>query len=394
MAAAFGDILPSESESSTGFVDETPQSEASDAAGSPPDERGAAPSETVDTPEGTQAAALGGTPPSAAAPAVPDVGTPEPDPLAGATPLTYNVNGEARTFDGVQVLPGGGAIVMPDAVAQITQRLSERDNLHARDRARYEEVQTYDRLSQWTSTAPDGTEQTLTGLQGLEAMRVHTARKEAEIEVIGSYFADPDKLAELFLGRDENTGKWQLDPKALRSMAMEARLAADDRERHVRTAIGTLRTPPKSESAPQRTDWSQHAPSVIANAAGQNVTKLTDADRKELSTLLPRFVRTVTEQDRAGNPSLVLGAPIIDGQFRQVVASRVALREELLRTSATTVQAATVNAARQAAAAAGQRPAPVTQLPPARAAAAPSPTVDQDARWDLMERMQRASSGR
>lgn len=68
------------------------------------------------------------------------------DPLAGTTPLTYTVNGETRTFDGVYVKAGFGAIIDNDALPKIQDRLQQADRLVETNRQLYAQSQEFQQV--------------------------------------------------------------------------------------------------------------------------------------------------------------------------------------------------------------------------------------------------------
>ncbi len=269
----------------------------------------------------------------------------------------------------------------------------------ARSRESYEQIQAYERLSEWQTSGPDGTPQTLTGPQGLEAMRVSHARLESENAMLGDLFRDPARFASFLVPHPDDPTKLAIDPTQLRMFALEAKFTGDTAESKIRARIGELKAPKPAPAVPASIpDVSSHAPAIILNAAGPHAAKLTDTDKRELEALVPRMVRAVTHEDRITQPHLALGSPIIDSQLRQIVQNRIALRDEMAKSSTASASAAAENARRLAAAANGVRPitsAPV--LPAARAPVSPTSTVpsmaqSQDEKWDIMERL--ASGGR
>jgi hypothetical protein len=377
---AFGDLSEGEPESagSTGS-----------AAGETPAEHPAADPATV-PPEGTEAPERAGTPPAdAAAATVPDAkaeAAPADDPLKDAKAATYTVNGESRSYDKLKVLGEDGAIIAAADLPDLMRRLGERDHLYETNKAQYEANQQLERLTEWRTTDADGKETVLRGLEGLATLRVQHGKLAAAFDTLASVFKDPAKFVGL-LGQDE-TGKLVFDQNAVNHLLTESDLAEVRAEQAIRSTLASLvRAPePTASAAP---DYATHAPQIIDAAAktvGLDTKVLTDKDRTFLAQQFPRYVRTVTEQDRRGNPTLKVGGPIVDETFTQLVKDRIESRQELAKTVTASTAASTANAAKLAAAARG-KPATTPTAPARRTPTPDTRAKDADAGFDLMENL-------
>lgn len=311
--------------------------------------------------------------------------TPEADPFEGSEPFTYTVNGETRTFDGIRVFGNDGAVVKAEALPDLMRRLGERDNLFETNKAQYQKVQQLERLSEWNVEGEDGKVQSYGGQEGLVMMRVQAGRLGAELHTLASIFhkdanGQYPRLASI-ITVDEN-GSIVPDPNALQHLITESDLAGIRAEQEIKGLLSKLTSTERAaasqdfsvSSSPEALSQLQsQAPALIdqaAKSAGLDAKVLTEKDRSFLSNQLPRYVRTVTDQDRMSNPSLRVGGPIVDSSFMDVVKDRVELRAESTRTvkdvTQSVTKASTENAARLAAAARGMKPAQqITQRRPA-----------------------------
>lgn len=360
---------------------ESPSGQTTDAAGAPPVERQADADDPTIALEGTDAAARAGAPPADATtdPALDATATAadELDPLASATPLTYTVNGESRTFDGIKVLGEHGAIIEPQALDLLQRRLGERDHLYETTQRQHDAVANYERLSAWHTTDANGNEQTVSGPEGLMTMRVEHGKLAGAFSTLASIF-QPDaqgrypKLANLVAVNEQ--GQIMPDPHALQALLTESDLAELRAQQTVREQLGRSFAPQTTTNAPT-IDVAANAPQVIDAALAQGhvpATALTPKDREFLGAQLPRYLRAITPEDRRANPMLPASGQIVDAAFAQVVKDRADLRAEMATTAKATTTAAAENAKKLAAAALGRpaaRPAPV---------ATPRPPVEDD----------------
>lgn len=398
IGTAFGDYSSESVEPST-------SDESGDAAGATPAEH---PTDTDSQtpPEGTERQDEHADAPSADATEQlsPDnQGDPtsaDEDPLAGATPFSYTVNGEQRTYEGIKVLGEHGAVIDASALPDIARRLGERDHLYETNQAQYRSLQQLERLSEWRTTGEDGKEVVIGGQEGLVTGRVQTGRLGAALDTLASVFK-PDsqgkysKLASLIMVNEAQ--EIVPDFAALQHLHTEADLAEMRAEQAIRKALDSLLTQPsqpsQSSAAPSVPDVAQHAPAIIdqaAKSAGFDAKLLTDKDRSFLASQLPRYIRTVTDADRMRNPSLQLGGPIVDASFADVVKDRAELRAEQSTTvkavTQTVTNASKENAARLAAAARGVKPQANTPRTPAPKQTQEPEDSDADSLWAMREK--------
>lgn len=314
------------------------------------------------------------TPPSDADEADGDAGsalTYDPALLEGLTPHQYTVRGEARTVDGMLVLPTGeGAIIDAEALPALSQRLAERDELEQLGRALYEENQTYGRLATWTRPGANGQPETLTGLQALEAMHTDNATKDAIIATLMDTFRDPGQLANFLVptgvAPDGVTPQFAFHPAALQSLANAVKAArAEAMMTAGRRFQGLVQAPAPSPEAPLP-PATQH-PAVVRDYATRNgVVGLTGEDEAALAQQLPVYVRPATATDVQQNPTLREGQPVIDGRFLLLMQDRAATRAASAKQLADAGRVAQENARRLA-----------NATPPRKAAAPATPTNAQ-----------------
>lgn len=390
----FGDVPESE---------ESQPVATSDAAGTPPAERQQATGEVKSSPEGTEKPERSGTPPPDAANPVLDKGEPktteaDSDPLATATPFTYPVNGQDKTFDGIKVLGDSGAIITSEALPLLAQKLSDAERFHQTSREQYDQIRDYERLSEWKTQGEDGKEVTVSGREGLIAQRTSFAALEASFNTLVSAFK-PDaqgnyKLLSDLVDVDPATNKIIVSPTVLENLLTKAELAETRAIQGTQSRLAAITAPKTSgPSAGQATpqDFSQAAPQIIEQAAKQagiDSKTLTEKDRAFLVQQFPRYIRQVTEADRAESYSLKIGSPIVDAGFAQVVKDRADMRKEIGATAIAASNAAKENATKLAAAAIGQR-TPVTPSTSRTQERTPEDTrvSDADKAWALRERL-------
>lgn len=332
------------------------------AADAPETETGAPPVETSDPPadsEGTAASAPTDAPSVEAEPeSEPDPSPPDPvadvDPFEGSHPLPYTVDGQERSFDGITVLKDGGAIIDPEALEKVQRVFGERDHLFEKARAEYEKSSTLERATAWRTTGPDGKEQTLTGLQAVEAARVYTAQMVAKTityeRAFDAMVADPTNFAKLYaIVTDERgeygpAGQQYVVPNkaGFEELKREAAIFARESALSARSHFSAQAAPPP----PPETPVSDLAlPTIESIIAAQKITGLTPEDKTFLAQQFGRYVVT-TKEGRAVDPSFV-----------DLLKDRADLRSKTTATVAAVTTAAPRNAARLAAASVGKRPA-------------------------------------
>lgn len=371
IAGMFGDFTTSGGES--------PDPEPTSAGGTTPPEPATGAADETDTPEaaagdaattGASAETTSDTPPADA--------TAEADPFAETTPLTFNANGKPYALDGIREFKDGGAVVRPEALADLKQRLSERESLQARNHTQSVEYQTLAKATEWTN--PD-TNTTYSGPEAAIEMRIGNAALFAENQLLLGVLTDPARLASVLALEDVADGKGGvtqrivLNPVALESLKtqnelQQLKIAGQIRE-HFRTVLAEA-----SKSAPAPIDYAAATPTLIdkiATEAKVDASVLTPQDRAMLAKQLPRHVER-------GQASL---------EWQELVKERIELRTQQKKDAAQLVTVAAKSAkdgqARMAAAARGVKPHP---KPVAPAPKPPSPNAermaDEGALFDAM----------
>lgn len=350
-------------------------------SGAPPTEPDApaesASAEPTDTPAETEPSAEPAAEASAAEPVSKE---PEVDPLAGATALTYTVDGESRTFDGIKVLGEDGAIVTPDAMPDLIRRLGERDHMMTTNRTLYEQNQTLEKLTEWSTKDASGKDVVLTGRAAAEAARVDVGTLKAALQTALSIFSKPPTE---FVGQNEK-GEIVWDPRGMEQLKLLAQVAERNASDAIRQEFAS-RFAVQPSTAP---DIAALAPKIISAAStAAGVTAALSPDSVAILTdLLPNFVRPATPEDRRLNPALTIGEPVVDPKFQSLVAFHANQQKTVASTTQSAVDATKTNAAKLAAAARGQ-PKPKAPVAPAKPVPQPQQrVVDAGDAWDRMER--------
>jgi hypothetical protein len=137
----------------------------------------------------------------------------EPDPLKDAEPFTYKVDGEIRTIDGAQIVPGLGAIIPTEVLATVQDRLGQADRLHAINKTQYETIQRFEQAG---------------GHEALQKLSVENAQSQAAaITMLTTLLENPDLLAQIALAETREQRQQILNNTVLRearNSAREARL--------------------------------------------------------------------------------------------------------------------------------------------------------------------------
>lgn len=280
---------------------------------------------------------------------------PPTDDLPASQPLTYTVNGESRSWADIDVIPGHGAIIPERALGQLQQRLSERDNLFERSQQQFQQYQALEKLTEWKQAGPNGQEVTLSGPQGIEALKVMAGRALSSIDTITKVFTSNP---EAFLTVDPATNKVMWDKTALQHLATRAELAELNAERQIRQQFQSFGVNPQQQAAQQSSppfDLAANAPTLVTTVVKEvGAQGLTKEDTDFLAGMIPRFVRTATQSDVMNNPMLRIGEPVLDNQFKELVKRQAATNAQATKTTTATTQAERENQARLAAAARGQ----------------------------------------
>ena len=300
-------------------------------------------SESAPAPSGAEAGSPTGTPPAAASPtgttepaapvAAPDApaptepkaatpaapSPPEPDPLADAKPLTYTVNGQERTIEGIKVL-GDEAVITREALPDVIRRLGERDHLYERSQWAHQQQQQIEAASAWKTTDANGKESLLTGIPAITEMRITHARNEAALQTLVAALQNPEELRQL-VALDEKD-QLVLNPAFIANLLTRAELAELKAEQQTRTVLGQLQQ--AAAPPPSTPDVRQHAPAIIRQAAGQGFASLSAKDQQVLASQMARYVRPTTPAEKSAGQ----GAQIVDAEFTTLVQEWVALRSE------------------------------------------------------------------
>lgn len=383
LGAIMGDWVP----------DAAPDSSSSPDAGAPPADASAASTDTnADPSEGSDAdAARGDEPSPAASVAEPDPATPtpaEPDPLDGARPLSYTVNGEDRTFDGITLLKDGGAIVDPDKVELIQRRLGERDHLFEQSQAQFRKYADLERLTTWQTKDAQGNRTELTGLAALETHRATTADFASRLTTLWTAITDPQRFASMIQvvetgrqysdGSPELTYAWKPDAKAAleREMTVNARAASLD----ARQSFRQLSAP---QPAPEPAVADVAMRTVEATLKQANIASMAPEDKQFLAEQLERYVRPTTPQEQQQG----LGKRIVDASFVKLVERTAKQAATVAKVAEDAPKIAKENQAKLAAAATAKRttPKPAVQPKPQRPQVSPQRAENADAVWAAHE---------
>lgn len=305
----------------------------------------------------------------------------EEDPLKDAKPYTYSFDGQEKAIEGIQVLSGGGAIVPAEALAILTERLTDGERFHSQTRQQYEQIQNYEKLSAFHTKDTEGKDVVMNGAEGLLAARIQLVTLGAAYETLANAIKDPAVLVSL-LAQDE-AGKVILNQREFQNLVTRSDLAETQADKKARGYFGDVIKPQAAKAEAAQVDHAREAPAMIDRIAGAESKLLSDADKKFLSEQFPRYLRTVTEDDRRQNTALKVGSPIVDASFVAVVKDRVATRSELVKTAKATQSAADENTKRLAAAAIGTR---TTTKPAAVATVTKDRATDADEAWRARER--------
>lgn len=361
--------------------DATPQDDAPAEQAAPASDPGDAGTPGTTAPTTSEPAATTAATGSPAAPASDTTPPPsEPDPLDGAEPFTYAVDGQTRQMEGVYRIPGEGLIVPEERVPQFQLLASRAESLERQNRDLYQRTQDLDRLTQWKTAGPDGTEQTLSGREALEAQRVSLARATAALDTVARVFAQAPTS---FLTTDPQ-GNIVWSREAVQHLLTASQLAEETAEKSVRQSFQALATQAAAPSAPPAPNLADVAPALVQQViTQQQATGLTPEDRAFLAEQLAHYVRPATAEDVRQNPALALGESVLDPRFHALVTRTATLRTESAQAARTTQQAARFNAGQQQGRA-GQTPAAPPPPTPRTASQPPAAPQGRQAQWDAV----------
>lgn len=332
---------------------EPPEPESTSAAGTTPAE----PATGTDPETGSGPAADG----DAAATAASDGTTPDTptasaaddtDPFADSTPLTVQVNGQPVAFEGIREFRDGGAVVKPEALADLKQKLSERESLQERNHSQSIQYQTLAKATEWT----DQSGKTYTGPDAAIEMRIGNAALFAENQLLVQTITDPDALARCLTvvkGPDGSErvvfSEQALESLRIRNENQQMKAAAAIRD-HYRTVIAEASRP-----APAPIDFPKAAESLItelSKGAQLDASVLTPKDRELLAKQLPFHIKD--------------GLASVEWQelVKDRIADRTAQKQTAAQIASTTAAATKEGQARMAAAARGVKQTPLRPAAP------------------------------
>lgn len=354
---------------------ETPESEDASAAGTTPAEPA---TETADedlSTDGATAAESDGTTPDTPTVTASD----EADPFADTTPLTFTVNGQQLTNEGIRVFKEGGAVIRPEAVADIQNRLSERESLFERNRAQSQEYQTLSKVLEWHDPSSN---KTYTGPEAAIEMRIGNAALLAENQLLVEYLTDPDKLYSILATEqvpDGNGGMRErivLSPDALKSLQTQNELRQLKSAQALRTHFsGILSQASQPQAAP--VNYERVTPELvnqIATASKLDASVLTASDKALLAKQLPFHIKD--------------GQASVEWQelVKDRIQERTSQKANVQSVVSATEKATREGAARMAAAARGVRPARRPTAPVKPTTPENTKTQSEADLWDLTER--------
>jgi hypothetical protein len=346
--------------------------EGQDATGLTPDALNAPPSD----PATDGAAEQTPSPDGALTPSLAD-----DDPLSDSEPVTVTVDGQTKTLDGFTRVPGGGIIIDEEKVPAFQLMASRAEGLERQNRELYHRTQEYERLSQWKTTKPDGTESTLTGREALEAREIELARTKAWSSVIEHALMTPETFASLVTVNAQ--GQIVPNIEQLRYLATRAQLASRDAMDEARSRFSS--TFQATTQAQQQAQVQQQAPHVLWSQAeqvwGKEFPQLTPDDKQFLSLQVPRYIRPATPQE-VQSGQFQANEPVLDPSFYTVMQDRATLRGQMVKTATATDKATKFNQGQQQGRGPnGSRP-PV--VPPSSSTSPKTPPVHKgrQEKWD------------
>lgn len=285
-----------------------------------------------------------------------DTETPSPDDdyLKDAKAFTYKTStGEEKSIEGIKILGDSGAIVTPEGLQFINERIADAERFHTTSREQYAQIQNFEKLSEFHTKDAEGKDQVLSGTEGLLTARVQLATLSAAYETLAAAVRDPATLAALL--QQNEKGELVLNDREFQNLITRSDLAEKNADTLARNHFMSVVKSGPAKAEGQQVDYAREAPPMIDRIAGADSKLLSEADKKFLSEQFPRYIRTVTAEDRSRDANLKIGQPIVDAAFAAVVKDRVGIRSELAKTVKATTAASDENAKRLAAAALGTR---------------------------------------
>ena len=267
------------------------------------------------------------------------------DLLASATPLDYTVNGETRTFDGISVIPGQGAIIPESALPALRDRLQQAESARADARQLYQKTQEYEAL-EYTGANNQP-------VRGLDAIRTAMAEAAAYREIARTaleHIRDPQKIVAL-----------ATDPTALSLLTERLDVIGERAMMTAQKAWGERQSAAtqQQETAPDRLTGllSQHLDSLK-----QYAPDLTDADWQEAKAVFGPFASQIVRRatpDEARAAGVKVGSLIVDNnRMLGWLTQRTTQRQQEAAAKAAAARTDAENKKRLAAANAGKSAKP------------------------------------
>lgn len=363
----------------------------------------AAPEPTPSTTPETPAPVAGAVADPSAGPVVPSGSTPEPtaeplatpadaaspdpitpvvvadDPLKDAAPITYQVDGETKSWDGIKLLGDAGGIIAPEFVKEVAQRLSERDHLLGANQKLYATNQQYEAL-------------------GGPAKFAEVSERLASVNAVGAqllplFAGDVNGILKYLVRDAEGNIGWNEDART--NLLDRLTIERDKASGLAKASFQASATAPSATQGVEQVrasavQMAMHEVRKAYEKAGWTAADFTAAEQ-HITRHHHSLIRTATAEDeRKYNGSVKAGQTMIDYPLLGEWASeRQALREGQARTATTVSKSAEENAKRLVAALPGTTrtaPAPVVPAKPAQQQA-----KDSSDSWDMMERLAASS---
>lgn len=374
----FGDFLPTGESSVPDAGRETPA--AASGTTSPAGSEG--PAADAEHADDTASAATGETSAGDPDQVVPATDTGD-DALDGFTPFTYRSDNQERSVDGIRVHPEHGAIVDPEFVPQLAQRLSEADHYKAQSKAQHDRYTQLENATTWEVRNAQGQPEKVTGVAAVEAQRVVMARSLAVNQAVAGIL-DGTMDPKQFLAWDEASQSVVWNQDALKEFRDKTLFNADRAEWSARRAMDPYRAN-APVNATAETPIAELAPATIdATAQSLGLTNLSAEDKTFLAEQLPQYVRATTEAERRQDPTI--GPRVVDEKFVTLMKRVAQSRVDTATAAKTAANATQQNAARLLAA--GKRPSTTTRTtaPTRQPTPQQSRVKSAEDAWDLHER--------
>ncbi len=314
---SFGDAIdqimasPVEDEG-TETAPEVPQDEA----GAPDD--GAEPSSPADGGDADDAQPQSPDGPESTALETPEIQT---------EPFTYTVDGEQRQDAAAYRVPGDGLYIPEREVPRYQQMASRAEMGERQVRDLHQQTRQLQELMAWQTPGANGQPgQTLSGIEGLGALRTVLAQTLAERTVVQEYMSDPNRLASLLAADPE--GRVTANPDGLRQfqLAIEnAQLRAShavqsDWAKRTGTLSANVRQPSAGSPTVGIEQVQQAAPQIVTAVAQQTGRTLDAQTQTFLAQQLPRYVRPAADGERDPTGAFLrAGEPVLDASFTDLV---------------------------------------------------------------------------